>query len=160
MSTERHTVILRTLSFIFNAQGEVLLLERASDKFDAGMFNGLGGHIEEGEDIIAAANREILEESGIVPDKTQLAGIMHVTNLFGKNILMFATKSTSINPELKESMEGKLQWVKIVDLANYKVYADIKPFLERIAVTDQKFIGTSVFDGKGELLSLNINDME
>lgn len=151
---------MRTLCFVFNDKGELLLLKRSDDKFDGGIFNMLGGHIEQGEDIIDSANREIAEESAIVPDTTVISGIVHVTNFFGKNILMFITKSTTTNHQFIDSAEGTLQWVNIHDIDQYTVYADIKPFLHKIITEDKKFIGTSLFDGQGTLVELHLKDLD
>lgn len=160
MTTERHTVVMRTLCFIFNDKNEILFLERAAEKFDAGMFNVLGGHVEKGEDIIESANREIFEESGVIPDKTILSGIIHVSDFFGKNILLFITKSITNTSTFKDSIEGKLQWVSTADVFNYKIYDDIKPILKNLLSSDKKFIGTSLFDGKDKLLSISLNPLE
>lgn len=159
MSEQRHQVLVRTLCFVFNHKDEVLLIERASDKFDAGMYNVLGGHVEKGEDILESADREIFEESGIKPDSTKLAGFVHVTNFFGNNILMFVTKSTTSQVQLAESHEGILQWVKLSKIDKYNIYEDVRPFLERILSDKDKFIGTSTFDGKGGLVSLELRDL-
>lgn len=135
------------------------MIERAADKFDAGMHNVLGGHIEQGEDIIKSAEREIEEESGIRPDKTSLAGVVHVSNFFGKNILMFVTKSYTKTTHAVDSREGILKWVEVSEIDGLNIYEDVRPFLERLQKDADTFIGTSVFDGKGTLLSLDIRDM-
>jgi len=159
MNKKRHTVLVRTLCFVFNNKNQLLLIERASDKFDAGMYNVLGGHVEKGEDIIESAEREIREESGIKPKTTNLIGISHISDFFGKNILLFVTKSISDQVEFNESVEGKLSWVDLDKINEYKLYEDIKPFLKRILEDKDIFIGTSKFDGKGELIELKIRDL-
>lgn len=134
-------------------------MERSSSKFDAGMYNVLGGHMEKGEDVIESANREILEESGIKPIKTKLAGIVHVSDFFGKDVLMFITRSDTNELDLKESDEGRLVWVDLNKIDSYKIYEDVKPFLKRILESDELFIGTSKFDGKGILLELKLKNL-
>lgn len=103
---ERHTVVLRTLCFVFNDINQVLLMERSADKFDAGMFNVLGGHIEKGEDVLKCAEREVFEESGIKPDSTNLMGIVHVSDFFGKNVMMFVTLSMTKNLKLRNQTKA------------------------------------------------------
>ena len=61
----RHTARLATASFV--RCGQRLLLLRhgpGSDRF-AGRGNGVGGHVEAGEGLRAAARRELLEEAGL-----------------------------------------------------------------------------------------------
>jgi len=43
---------------------DVLLVEKNRPKWQAGMINGVGGHIEENEDAIDAMEREFQEEIG------------------------------------------------------------------------------------------------
>jgi len=67
---QRYSLIPRVLIFPVNESGEVLLLEGARDKkIWAGYWNGLGGHVEQGESALNAAQRELLEESGLTAEK-------------------------------------------------------------------------------------------
>lgn len=155
--TDRYLVSPRTMSLIF--QDDKVLLYKASDKKEwAGIYNPVGGHIEEGEDIIDAANREILEETGLKVDDTQLKGIMHVTNFYGKNCLMFITTSTSQEEDLMPSDEGELEWVRIQDLGNLHIFEDVKPLIEAVLKLKpgQIFTGVSKFNDKNQLIDLTI----
>jgi len=55
---------------VFNSKGEILLQKRASNKDVApGKWDtSVGGHVMPGENILAAAKREMLEELGIVSE--------------------------------------------------------------------------------------------
>jgi len=53
----------RTLIFL-ERNGHVLLIRGGPDKWFAGRYNGLGGHVEPGEDVYTAALREVQEEAG------------------------------------------------------------------------------------------------
>ena len=56
--------------------GKVLLIQRA--KPPAGLWSLPGGHVEFGEAAFAAAQRELLEESGIVADLTEFVGLYEI----------------------------------------------------------------------------------
>ncbi|MCH7664271.1 MAG: NUDIX domain-containing protein, partial [Chloroflexi bacterium] len=57
-SNDRYQLIPRVLIFITRGD-EVLLLKGAPDKnLWANLYNGVGGHIERGEDVLSAARRE------------------------------------------------------------------------------------------------------
>ena len=61
----RWLTVGRTLCFVVN-QGAVLLLKRGPHKrIFPNRYNGVGGHIERDEDVVASAQREILEETGL-----------------------------------------------------------------------------------------------
>ncbi|MBG0786245.1 MAG: NUDIX domain-containing protein, partial [Anaerolineaceae bacterium] len=72
---DRFQVIPRSLIFVFNSDLQVLLLKGAKDKkIWAGSYNGIGGHVEVGEDILSSAKRELLEETGLDSVGLRLCG--------------------------------------------------------------------------------------
>lgn len=50
---------------VFNKNDEVLLLKRSDDAHCGGLWSFPGGKIESGESAIAAAHRELAEETGL-----------------------------------------------------------------------------------------------
>lgn len=56
--------------------GKVLLVQRA--KPPLGLWSLPGGHVEFGETALAAAERELLEESGITADLTEFVGLYEI----------------------------------------------------------------------------------
>ena len=56
--------------------GRVLLIKRA--KPPAGLWSLPGGHVEFGETAVVAAQRELLEESGITADLTKFVGFYEI----------------------------------------------------------------------------------
>ncbi|MDD5527384.1 MAG: NUDIX domain-containing protein [Patescibacteria group bacterium] len=53
-----------SLNYFINDNGEILL-QKKSRGLGVGKWNGVGGKAEPGEDILAAAIREIREEAGV-----------------------------------------------------------------------------------------------
>ena len=56
--------------------GKVLLVQRA--KPPVGLWSLPGGHVEFGETAVAAAQRELLEESGVTADLTAFVGLYEI----------------------------------------------------------------------------------
>ena len=56
--------------------GKVLLVQRA--KPPLGLWSLPGGHVELGETALAAAQRELLEESGVTADLTAFVGLFEI----------------------------------------------------------------------------------
>ena len=66
MTSKRYQFIPRVLIFLTSGD-KILLLKGAPNKgIWPNLFNGLGGHVERGETVLQAAQREVLEESGLV----------------------------------------------------------------------------------------------
>ena len=56
--------------------GKVLLVQRAKPLL--GLWSLPGGHVEFGETALAAAHRELLEESGVMADLTEFIGLYEI----------------------------------------------------------------------------------
>ena len=73
----RWEVSPRTLIFVLNG-GDVLLMKRGPHKrILPNRYNGVGGHVERGEDVYSSALREVEEESAEGRD-LRLRGVHHI----------------------------------------------------------------------------------
>ena len=131
-SKKRYKVIPRTLIFIFN-KSELLLIKQNSDKKpDFGKWNGIGGHIEEGEDPYSAAKREIVEETGLSIENITLRFITIIPEKRDVGICLFIFSGYSDLKTIRESPEGQLRWIRISDLTDYPLMADLPRMVELI----------------------------
>src|SRR5205085_1312357 len=72
-----YTPILATLGYVMSPDGrQVLLVHRNRRPDDAhfGKYNGLGGKVDRGEDVVRCLRREVREESGLECDVLRLRG--------------------------------------------------------------------------------------
>jgi 8-oxo-dGTP diphosphatase len=131
-NSERYQVIPRSLIFIFD-EDRVLLLQGDEDKkIWAGKYNGIGGHIEAGEDILESASRELAEETGLSGLPLRLCGQVMITLNENQGIALFIFTGIYSGQSIKESEEGALEWVAMEDLQNLPIVEDLPKLLYRV----------------------------
>lgn len=128
----RWLVMPRTLSFVRNAD-DVLLMKRGPHRrVFPNRFNGLGGHVERGEDVLAGARREIFEESGLRIAELRLCAVVNVDAGSPTGILLFVFTGFSDTREVKESDEGTLHWIPIARIGELDLVEDLPLLLPRV----------------------------
>jgi 8-oxo-dGTP diphosphatase len=133
VSRQRYTVTPRTLIFARHGNDVLLLKGAAHKRIWANRYNGLGGHIERGEDIMAAALREVREEAGLQPHNARIAAIVHVDGgdpLLG--VLFFVFTATVEDRAVRESPEGTLEWHSLDQLPVAQMAPDLLVILPRV----------------------------
>jgi 8-oxo-dGTP diphosphatase len=129
----RYQVIPRVLIFIRH-EADVLLLKGAPTKrIWANLFNGLGGHVEVGEDILSAARREVLEEAGLEIDNLMLRAVVNIdAGDPAVGILFFAFVGWSPTRHITPSHEGELHWLPVNQLDQVPLVEDLNWLLPRL----------------------------
>ena len=77
-SGQRYQVIPRTLCFVTQGMTSCCFRGGPHKRLWAGLYNGVGGHIEPREDVYSAARREIREETGLEVADLRLRALIHV----------------------------------------------------------------------------------
>src|SRR5262245_45481031 len=114
-----YTPILATLGYVLSADGQrVLMVHRNRRPGDAhlGKYNGLGGKLHAGEDVVAGLRREVREEAGLECDELVLRGTIswpgfgkHGEDWFG---FIFRIDRWHGEPRT-ENAEGTLVWMEV-----------------------------------------------
>jgi len=151
----RYHVVPRTLILIFKGDDVLLQKGAANKKIWAGKYNGLGGHVEQGEDILSSARRELLEEAGIVCKDLHLSGTIMIDVDEDDGILMFVLSGQEFHGEIRFSEEGILEWIEIDKLNHMPVIEDIPLLIGKIADAQPGglFHGFYAYDEQGNLKS-------
>jgi 8-oxo-dGTP diphosphatase len=129
----RYRIVPRVLVFLRNSS-DVLMLKGAADKrIWADLYNGVGGHVEKGEDILAAARREVKEETGLDIPALRLVALANIdAGEADLGIMMFVFVGWSEERRLKESEEGKLCWLPLDKLEEHHLVEDLYWLMPRI----------------------------
>ena len=157
-SGRRYQLIPRTLIFV--TQGDrVLLIKGAPHKrLWAGLYNGIGGHIECGESILEAAQRELVEEAGIVADGLRLAGVVTINTGEDPGVCIFIFRADldgDLEVQLGPSPEGTLDWIPIDKLGELPTVEDLHILLPKILHVgpgDAPIMAAYAYDEQGSLL--------
>jgi 8-oxo-dGTP diphosphatase len=151
-----YTPILATLGYILSPdRRHVLMIHRNARPDDAhyGKFNGLGGKLQRGEDVVSGLRREVREESGLECQELLLRGTVSWPG-FGKQgedwfgfiflIERYRGEPKALNPE------GTLQWVQLERIFELPLWEGDRLFLPLVFEPDgRQFHGVMPYqDGR------------
>lgn len=154
VDSTRYQIIPRTLIFVFS-EDKVLLIKGAPTKrLWANRYNGIGGHLEKGEDVMTGARRELKEETGLSPVQLRLCGTVMVDTGQAVGIGLFVFVINEWSGQIQQSSEGELEWVSIRDLHSIPCVEDIPVLLQKIIEMDRKappFAAIYIYNEEGGL---------
>jgi len=160
LEAKRFFVIPRTLIFLFDEQDRVLLLKGADDKrLWAGKLNGIGGHLEQGEDILESAHRELQEETGITDADLWLCGQIMIAVTEEQGVAVFVFKGKYADQKFIPSPEGELDWVPMDEIGTKPLVEDLFALLPKAAahqVSEPLIIGKYAY-GQDEKLVISFH---
>lgn len=139
-----YTPIIGTLGFILSSDAtQTLLVHRVGrdDDHHLGKYNGLGGKMLAGEDVVSCMHREIYEESGLTCTEMKLRGTVNWPNFgpHGEDWLgfIFLITAFSGNP-LPKNAEGTLAWHDLKDLDTLPMWPGDRHFLPLVFDKDPR----------------------
>jgi 8-oxo-dGTP diphosphatase len=108
----------------------VLLIKGAPTKrLWANRYNGVGGHVEAHESVLAAAQRELTEETGLTEVALTLRGIIHIDtggdDPARPGVMLFVFVGESESQAITPSAEGTPEWIPLTQLDDYPLLDDL-----------------------------------
>lgn len=152
ITKDRYAIIPRTLVFVTRKEEVLLLKGSANKRLWANRYNGIGGHIERGEDALSSARRELREETGLEAEGLRLVGTVLIDAAEGRGIGLFVFHGEYTGGELRELGEGSLEWVKVSRLPACALVEDLATLLPRVLnETDVPFSALYYYDEEDRL---------
>jgi len=154
LQPNRYAIIPRTLSFLLRNE-DLLLLRLASGRGAwSGLLNGIGGHIQRGEDPLSSAEREIHEETGLKPSNLQLCGVVMIDTQKEIGVGLYIFVGSSPAGDIQSSEEGEPLWVPVKSVNDFDLVEDLPTIIPRALDSFQTGVPFSAiyhYDNSGNL---------
>jgi 8-oxo-dGTP diphosphatase len=153
VTKDRYMIIPRTAIFLRRGDSYLLLKGAPTKRLWANKYNGLGGHIERGEDVFSAAKRELLEETRLCAD-LWLCGTL-IVDAGETGIGLYIFSGECLKGEPVPSPEGTAEWVAFESIHQLPVVEDLPVLLSKIHTMkrgDIPFSARSYYDKDGKLI--------
>ncbi|MCJ7626385.1 MAG: NUDIX domain-containing protein [Anaerolineaceae bacterium] len=151
---DRYRVIPRSLIFITKGDNVLLLRGAHAKRLWADRYNGIGGHIEKGEDIFSAAKRELVEETGLSIPELLLCGLVMVDVNPTTGMCIFVFRGEYADGRIIPSCEGFLEWIPFAKILDYPLVEDLRTILPMVLSrkpTDPPFSALYSYDSENKL---------
>lgn len=146
--------ILQTAVYVLSPDRTLVLLmhrNKWAEDIHFGKYLSLGGHVDDGEDVLTCARREVHEESGLTVADLDLRGTVLWTGFGPKRLdyLCFIFRAdTFAGIPHDGNDEGTLEWVPVDNLTSRAMWPSDHHWLPMVFDESPKpFYGVMPYDG-------------
>jgi 8-oxo-dGTP diphosphatase len=153
IANNRYTLIPRTAVFLRRENSYLLLKGSPTKRLWADKYNGIGGHVERGEDVLSSAKRELLEETGLTADLWLCGTLIVDAGETGIALYIFSGECEEGEPQ--PSKEGLAEWIPYERIGEFPLVEDLPELLAKIHSMkrgDVSFSARSYYDEAGILI--------
>lgn len=141
----RLRVTVTTLMFV-RQNNKVLLHRHPEGSRFAGYWNGIGGHLELGEDLAQAACRELGEEAGVEVKDPRLRLVLHEVSPRAEGNLVFWFVADWLSGGLTPEPCAVLRWVPLREVPSLKLLPDVREVWSWLFKSGPTRYGFQIYD--------------
>lgn len=151
-----------TLIFLIKKDTDQICLAMKKRGFGEGKFNGFGGKVNDNEDILDAAVRELSEESGVIVQKDDLKHVADLDFIFednsdwGQFVTVYLAEEWQNYPI--ETEEMKPYWYSFDDIPYSSMWADNEIWLPRI-LNGETLSGKFIFRDGDRIVNYELENL-
>jgi 8-oxo-dGTP pyrophosphatase MutT (NUDIX family) len=140
--------------------GGRILLGMKKRGFGVGRWNGFGGKLEPGEDLMAATRRELVEEAGITVVNLDIRGLLLAKDEDGsllRHVQLMVSDRFLGTPQ--ESEEMRPQWFGLDELPFESMWPNDNVWMPRL-LAGERLLVVCCFDQAGEMVRIDVSSWE